>query len=154
MSRRRDAPILLAGVLLALAGLCACNPIALTTFRVNPPPAPMADEGGAATRLHVTSATVDAVVAIAQDVAERHGLEAERAVEPRVVSTYVRRWDVPADGHARSIRVSVSRSAEDAGGIEVTVFEWQTYGPSDLGQQLLDELGSSLRARFGPDAVS
>lgn len=147
-------PILLAGAFLALAGLCGCNPITLTTFRVSPPLSTATDGGGAAPALHVTAAGVDAVVAIAQEVAERHGLEPERAVEPRVLSTYTRRWDVPADGHARSIRVSVSRSAEDPDVIDVTVFEWQSYGPSDMGRQLLEELGSSLRERFGQDAVS
>jgi len=150
--RRRDA--LLAGAFLALAGLCGCNPIALTTFRVGPPPAPLADEGGAATTLHVTEATVDAVVTITKEVAEHHGLEPVRATVPGVVSTYTRRWEFPNDGHARSIRVSVSRSAEDPDVIEVTIFEWQTYGPSDMGRLLLEELGSSLRERFGQDAVT
>jgi hypothetical protein len=154
MSPRRDAPILLTGAILALAGLCGCNPIALTTFRVSPPLAPAADGGGAAPVLHVTAAGVDDVAAIAKEVAERHGLEAQRATEPGVVSTYTRHWEFPNDGHARSIRVSVSRSAEAPDVIEVTVFEWQSYGPSDMGRQLLEELGSSLRERFGPDAVS
>lgn len=153
MSPRRDAPILLTGAILALAGLCGCNPIALTTFRVSPPPAPAAPAADAPV-LHVTAAGVDDVVAIAKEVAERHGLEAQRATEPGVVSTYFRHWEFPNDGHARSIRVSVSRSAEDPDVLEVTVFEWQSYGPSDMGRQLLEELGSSLRERFGPDAVS
>ena len=144
--------ILVASASLALVCLCACDPAVLTRLRVTPRHAD--DGGGAASAFNVTASSVDAVVSIVRDVAERHGLARAAVSDSDDMTTYSRRWDRNGDGHARSISVSVSRRSDNPDLIEVSVFEWLAFGHSALGEQVLEELRSRLREQFGHSAVS
>jgi len=146
----------LAVAALALVCLWGCDPAARTRLLVTA--LPPDEGGGVASGLQVTAAAADAVVtvvAIVAEVADHHGLEqGETFGEPGVVATYGQYWDFVGDGHARTISVSVSTSADAPGQVEVIVDEWLAFGHSDLGQAVLEELRSRLLAEFGQVAVS
>ena len=138
--------ILYGAIVVALLG---CDPLSRTTLLVAVP-SQIGDPS--APTLRVSTADAETVVTIVAQVAAIHGLE-RRDAPVGELAFYSRGWDSNAEDHARGIVLSV-QAAERPGVIEVTVDEWLALRHSHLGRQILSELQTRLREKFGPDAVS
>lgn len=91
----------------------------------------------------------DAVHAIVRGVAVERGLE----LWGTSATACARAWDFNGDGHARSISMSVEGCEPGPASFEIEVCEWLSFGHSDFGDALLDDLRARLCDRFGEHRV-